>query len=99
MAAANFQTSGTPTVTGLSSLAFTVTLTGAASTTGTINFSSTYAQHVSHGWACQGNDMTTAGVTIRETSTTVSGSTSSATFAITGSPGAADVLQFMCAGY
>ena len=90
-AAANFQASGSPTVTGTQSAAFGVKLTGTASGSGQITFGVAAA----NGWACQGNDVTTSGVTFRESAF----DTTHAAMTVTGSPGAADQYQFLCIAY
>ena len=91
VAAANFQASGSPTVTGSHTAAFRVTLTGTASGSGQITFSVA----ATNGWACQGNDLTTSGVTFRESAT----DTTHATMTVSGSPGSSDQYQFICIAY
>ena len=92
VAAANFQSTGSPAVGGNGSNLVIVTLTGAASASGTITFASGLAPT---GWSCMGNDLSTAGVSFRETSTT----TTTAVIGVSGSPGVSDTYQFHCFPY
>jgi hypothetical protein len=77
-----------PTVTGSTTGAFLLTLSGTPSTSGVLGLPSAVT-----GWACTLSDRTTA-ATIRQTAST----TGSATFALSGDA-ASDVLQGQCMGY
>jgi hypothetical protein len=80
---------GTPTLVGTTSAAFTVAIGTTPGVTGVLAMPT-----ASTGWNCTGIDRTTAAGAIRETGST----TASVTFTLAGTA-ASDVLQFQCTGY
>jgi hypothetical protein len=80
---------GTPTIAGGGTAAFTLTLGATPGTTGVLTMPT-----ATTGWNCAAQDRTTAAATVRETGAT----TTSVTFALA-STVASDVVQFECLGY